>query len=715
MRPLRIYLKNFMNHNVTDIDINFQSVLIVGRSNKNDRISNGVGKTTIFRAIEYVLFNQSHATVLDKIVRDGKRKAVVIFDFELEGEIYRIYRHRCDTGSSDVRLYKKNKVTGDFDSISGRTPSCTDVLIHNLIKISHKAFTYSVLFRQADLTGITSVTDPKKRKEILKEPLNLAPYTKLEELATKRVRPIKKEIDRLEGSVSVIGNPDIDIKKAEEELASTMAQIKSHRDLLESSNLTLEQKRHLVDDLKQSLGQQDIDIHCKVSEQELSLKKLKENSKLNDKKLDNLSGVITTKEDRLKKNKEEESQAQEKLAALVADGDGDIDDLQQKYDSVCVDEVKGSELIATAKAQIKFIKKSLPDSDECPTCHQSITSEYRKEMSDDVTLKLKKQEEDIEFLEDALGKCRRKKTRLDQLLKDARTRVNEISKLETLIKTLCNEQKSLREEIDRLYIDQKDTTKKIQDEEREIKETASALEALREAAEKSNALAINNKIFALNQEVSLTQDEIIDYNRRISSLSSVKGGLEERISTRKADKVKLANLESSLVKAQSELKIRQMVVDAFSNRGIPSFIIQTVLDDLQFEVNVALKELRPELDVKIDSELNFEYRRNGIIKDYFQLSHGQHVYIALAFKRGMSQIICKRLGISLKLLEFDEVDAHLDDEGIDAFANAIRKWQKDFTIFVITHNKDLKDKFSHAILVEESENDGAEAKVVTTW
>jgi exonuclease SbcC len=710
-----------MNHKLTEIDVNFQSVLIVGRSNKNDRVSNGVGKTTIFRAIEYVLFNQSHATLLDKVVRDGKKKAIVEFDFELGGDVYKIYRHRCDTGASDVRLYKKN-ASGDFDSISGRTPSCTDALIRDLIKISYKAFTYSVLFRQADLAGITATdanktdeSNRKARKEILKEPLNLAPYTRLEELAAKKVRPIKKEIDRLEGSISVIGNPDIDIKKAEEELVSTMAQIKSHRDLIESNNLTLEQKRQLVDDLKQSLGQQDIDIHRKISEQEISLKRLRENSKSNDKKLDNLAGIITVKEDRLKKNKEEESQSQEKLAALVAEGDGDIDDLQQKYEKVCTDEVKGSELIAGAKAQIKFIKKSLPDSDECPTCHQSITSEYRKEMSNEISKRLKKQEEDIEFLEDAIGKCRRKKSRLDQLLKAARTRVNEISKLETLIKTLGNEQKSIRDEVDRLYVDQNDTAKKIQNEEREIKETSSALEALREAAEKSNAIAINNKIFALNQEVSLTKDEIIDYNRRISSLSSVQGGLEERVSTRKADKDKLANLQNSLVKSRSELKIRQMVVDAFSNRGIPNFIIQTVLDELQLEANAALKELRPELSVKIDQELNFEYRRNGVVRDYYQLSHGQHVYIALAFKRGMARVIQKRLGIDIRMLEFDEVDAHLDQAGVDAFADAIKKWQNDFTIFVITHNQDMKDKFSHAILVEESENDGASASVVTSW
>lgn len=701
-----------MNHSKTELDITFQSVLIVGRSNKNDRISNGVGKTTIFRAIEYVLFNQSYATVLDKIVRDGKRKAIVEYDFELSGEIYRIYRHRCDTGTSDVRLYKQ--VNGTFESISGRTPTSTDQKIQQLIKITHKAFTYSVLFRQADLTGISSVTDPKKRTEILKEPLNLVPYTKMEELALKKVRPIKKEIDRLEGSIAVIGNPEVDIKKAEEELAVTAEQIKSYRELVISINATIENKRLLVEDLKQSLGAQDIDIHRKVSEQEILLKKLKDNTKDNDRKLSSISTLLITKEDRLKKVLESECTTQASLTVLNTEESVDIEELQLKYDGVCADEVKGSGLIAASKAQIKFIKKSLPDNDECPTCHQSITSEYRQKMADDISIKLKKQEEEIEFFEDALGKCRRKKAKLDLALKTARSKITEINKLETLIKTLGNEQKSLREEIDRLYVDQKELIKKIQEDERQVQETTTSLDALREAAKSSNAPAINSKIFEFNQEISKLQDEIIENNRKISNLSTLQGGLEERITTRKADKVKLQTLQISLVTNQKELKIRQMVVDAFSNRGIPNFIIQTVLEELQFEVNNSLHELRPELEVKIDAELNFEYRRNGIIKDYFQLSHGQHVYIALAFKKGLAAIICKRLGISLKLLEFDEVDSHLDEAGVDAFADAIRKWQKDFTIFVITHNKDLKDKFSHAILVEEGE-DGATAKVVTSW
>lgn len=713
MRPLRIYLKNFMNHRLSEVDCtNFQSVLIVGKSQKNDRISNGVGKTTLFRAIEYALFNQSHATTLDKVVRDGKKKAIVEFDFELGGEIYRIYRHRTATGSSDVRLYKL--IDSDFESICERTPSATDAKIRDLIRISHKAFTYSVLFRQADLTGLTSVTDPKKRKEILKEPLNLSTYTKLEDMAVEKRRPLKTKISKLEGSIQVIGNPDEDIEKAEKDLVSNQAMIKSLQDIIGVNEEIIISNRAQIEDLKQSLGQQDVDIHRKVAEHEELLKKLKVSAKTRDKRLLSLSELIVTKEADLKTLDKEIEDARISLNIANGEAGKDLNELQASHKKTCDDEVKGSEMLAAVKAQMKLTKKSLPDSDQCPTCHQSITPDYRQTMADDINQKLRKLQEEAEFLEDALGKCRRKKTRLDDEIKTEQKRKNDIEKLDSKVESSGKAITSIRGEIDRLYTDQKDTTKALQDEERQIQETQEHLATLKDLASKSNYPTINKRIFELNQKITEAQDEINENNRRITSFSSVLGGLKERIKTRKADKEKLVALNDELIKVRRELKIVQMVVDAFSGRGIPNFIIQTVLDELQFEANKALKELRPELDVQIDAELNFEYRRNGLVRDYEQLSHGQHVYIALAFKRGISRVIQKRLGLDVKILIFDEVDAHLDEAGAEAFADAIRKWQNDFTIFVITHNKDLKDKFSHAILVEEGE-DGAEASLVTTW
>ena len=711
MRPLRLYLKNFMNHSLTEIDCtNFQSVLIVGKSKKNEKISNGVGKTTLFRAIEYSIFNQSHATTLDRVVRDGKKKAVVEFDFELKGETYRIYRHRTNTGSADVRLYKL--IGGNFESISGRTPSDTDNIIRDLVKISHKAFTYSVLFRQADLTGITSTSDPKKRKEILKEPLNLATYTKLEEMAVERRKPSKKKIDTLEGSIQIIGTPDKDIEAAQRDLVVAENQIKTNKELIVKADDAVQKKRVVLDSLKESLGQQDIDIHKKVQEQESLLRKLKENAKTNDKRLMSLTNVLSTKENALKVSERSAATTHDRICLLLTEKEKDISDILLSFDKVCKDEMKGTEMLGAVKAQLKLVKKSLPDGDECPTCNQTISPGYRQTITDDTNAKIKKCEDEILFLEDALGKCRRKKTKLEERIKADRVRTAEMDRLEASMISFGKEQKSLRDEIDRLYEDQKDTTKAIQDDERQVEESTKHLASLKEAASKSNALAVNKRIFELNAEITKEQENSAEANRRISSFSSVQGGLLERIRTRTADKEKLVTLNEELGSAKREFKIRQMVVDAF--KSIPGFIVQTVLDDLQYEANAALKEIRPELDVQIDAELNFVYRRNGIVRDYEQLSHGQQVYIALAFKRGMAKVIQKRLGTDIRVLEFDEVDAHLDEAGVEAFADAIRKWQKDFTIFVITHNKDLKDKFSHAILVEEGE-DGAEARLVTSW
>lgn len=713
MRPVRIYLKNFMNHRLTDIDCtNFNSALIVGKSQKNERISNGVGKTTIFRAIEYALFNQSHATTLDKVVRDGKKKAVVEFDFELGGEVYRIYRHRTGTGAADVRLYKK--IGSEFESISERTPSATDAKIRELIKISHKAFTYSVLFRQADLTGITSVADPKKRKELLKEPLNLSMYTKLEEMAVNLRRQPKREIDKIEGSIQVIGDPDEDIQKAQRELKSTEEMIKSHQKMIATNADLIEQKRSIIEDLKESLGQNDIDIHRKVSEQEASLKKLTTEVKAGERRLLSLLDSISGREQAAKTLDETVRVTQNNLDNLQVETGKDITQLESDFAKVCSDELRGSEMIASVKAQMKLTKKTLPEDDECPTCHQGITAEYRKQMEIDVNKQIKKQQQDIEYLEDAMSKCLRKKAKLEEKLKAERDRLSKIERGEESIKNLTREQKGIQQELTRLYADQEDVTNVIRDGERQVKEISDRLASLKESASKSNAPEINKRIFEASQAISEYQDAIVEDNKRISNFSTVKGGLEERIKTRTSDKFKLSDLKDELKKAKRELYIRQMVVDAFSSRGIPSFIIQTILDELQFEANSALKELRPELEVHIDADLNFEYRRNGVVRDYAQLSHGQHVYIALAFKRGTSRVIQKKLGTDLKTLYFDEVDSHLDEAGVDAFADAIRKWQKDFTIFVITHNKDLKDKFAHAILVEEGD-DGAEARLVTTW
>ena len=60
MKPTRLYIENFMCYEKGFIDFTeFSTALIIGKKENSDMYSNGVGKTCIFQAMEYVLFNQS--------------------------------------------------------------------------------------------------------------------------------------------------------------------------------------------------------------------------------------------------------------------------------------------------------------------------------------------------------------------------------------------------------------------------------------------------------------------------------------------------------------------------------------------------------------------------------------------------------------------------------------------------------------------------------
>ena len=106
MDPQFISIKDFMSHRLTEIDCTkFESVLIMGQDHSNPMVSNGVGKTAIFAAIEYALFGTHPTSILDGVVRDGTDLCQVIFDFELDGNVYRVERERRRGKSSDCKLF----------------------------------------------------------------------------------------------------------------------------------------------------------------------------------------------------------------------------------------------------------------------------------------------------------------------------------------------------------------------------------------------------------------------------------------------------------------------------------------------------------------------------------------------------------------------------------------------------------------------------------
>lgn len=91
------------------------------------------------------------------------------------------------------------------------------------------------------------------------------------------------------------------------------------------------------------------------------------------------------------------------------------------------------------------------------------------------------------------------------------------------------------------------------------------------------------------------------------------------------------------------------------------------------------------------------------------------VAATFSLKLGLSFLLQDLIGVKIEFLLLDELDQPLDKASVDFYADIIRFFQKDYKILVITHNDRLKDKFSHAILVEQDINMVSTAKVVSSW
>ena len=235
----------------------FSAALIVGKKDHNDDISNGVGKTTIFKGIEYSLFN--HADInLEDMIRDDEDLCSITIDFIVSDQEYRVTRTRTRKGTSDLTLYKRTDNIGEESDvlhfiklekyspvsnekywldISGRRAADTEKELGKLIKINIKSFRIFVHFMQTDFSGLTTAT-PEKRKAILRDAMNLIIYPKLEKLAKDKLNALSKESDKFKIMIDTLGDPDKDIFDINVKLNLTDQNINDN--LSKLSNLEIE-------------------------------------------------------------------------------------------------------------------------------------------------------------------------------------------------------------------------------------------------------------------------------------------------------------------------------------------------------------------------------------------------------------------------------------------------------------------------------------------
>lgn len=206
MLPLRISLRGFLSYKEKQtIDFTGSSLWMLWGPN-------GVGKSAIFDAITFALYNTHRAVVgrnnnLQDLINHHSDTLEVVFDFVMNGELYRVRRTcvkgrgRTISATREAFLLQGNDLANPEHMLVRPIPGTDSETgfqkwVHTTIGLNYEAFTSSVLLLQGKSERLLEA-DPEKRYKTLAELIDLSAYQKLYLAADDRRKRTKGSADTL--------------------------------------------------------------------------------------------------------------------------------------------------------------------------------------------------------------------------------------------------------------------------------------------------------------------------------------------------------------------------------------------------------------------------------------------------------------------------------------------------------------------------------------
>jgi DNA repair exonuclease SbcCD ATPase subunit len=192
VNPLRLTARNYRTFELLDYQPALGATVITGE--------NGAGKSSIVNLIDVALF--AGRGELAPLVTLGETDLELVLLFEHDNELYRV--RRCLTRGKTTVDLERNALRDAADEAGERpdswvpltreTTEATQQLIEELLSLTRTTFRASSFLRQGDGAAFTEA-QPRDRKQILAEILNLAAYDQLLARARDDIRATQRDLD----------------------------------------------------------------------------------------------------------------------------------------------------------------------------------------------------------------------------------------------------------------------------------------------------------------------------------------------------------------------------------------------------------------------------------------------------------------------------------------------------------------------------------------
>jgi len=201
MVPVRLQLRNFLSYGDNPPqEIDLQGVhmgALVG--------NNGAGKSALLDAITWALFGKARSGN-DQLLRQGANEMSVTFEFEVEGQLYRV-RRRFFRKSRSHTVVLEQQLDGKRwrPIVTESKVRAVDGEIQRLLGMDYDTFVNTVFMPQGR-SGEFMNLDPSERRDLLAQLLGLEAFEKLAEKAREKAKNLSGQISEGEKHLKDIEN-----------------------------------------------------------------------------------------------------------------------------------------------------------------------------------------------------------------------------------------------------------------------------------------------------------------------------------------------------------------------------------------------------------------------------------------------------------------------------------------------------------------------------
>lgn len=722
----RIKWKNFLStgSQFTEVQLNrSKSTLLVG--------SNGHGKSTIVDAITFALFNKPFRDInKGQLINSiNKKDCVVEIEFTVGSISYRIVR---GIKPNIFEIY----VDGELLNQDAASKDQQNYLEENILRLNYKSFTQTSILGAANYTPFMQLPSGSRR-EVIEDLLDITVISKMNDVLKTRIkenqdqestlkRNVEMQESKIESQQKVIETIE---KMTNEKLINIENDIKENTLSIETYESKIKELENSIDIISKENIPIITELESKSTIIKDSLNGIKSNlDKILDEKSNFQSQDIENQEIKNLRNKVEEldnsqRELMDKRSSVGDNNHIDEDKILEIGDKIetCQEKIQRfkdaiNEMNVRRKTSQEFID-FLSGNDNCPTCKQSITEDFKNrelEIKKNNIVKLDTNKEDalsrIQVIQDEINEHVKQKEKIvEDYKKKVRDeydllsiQIEDIRKNKALIKeeieSKLNELKEVRSEkvvaFDQVIKDLKENLK-IENDKLEI--------ILKEINDKNQDTMTKKQV--VNGKIAENKGMLSSSRNLIEKLTIERDNLMKNTGDVDSEKSKLKDLEKSLVDLNTELdnnnisrKYLGLSQKILKDDGIKSLIIKQYIPVLNKVVNSYLQ--KQDLFVQFELDETFQEHIRSRHRDdfsYSSFSEGEKARIDISILLAFRSIARMKSTTCTDILVLDETfDSSIDGDGADMLSSILSTLE-DAHVFVISHNEKMFDKFRSII------------------